>query len=167
MAELAPAVSGGGHLMDIEKLIEDLRGLLKQYGEKIPYGELVGAPWPYSRSGDLVWQDPEPYFIEQAATALSTLQAENAQLRADLEYEREHANAYHEECGQWEAENEKLRAELERVKVERDAYQAYFKDLSSKPDCNTCEKRNCDYRPKLGATVRANCPLYSGPQKED
>ena len=65
------------------------------------------------------------------------------------------------------AENEKLRAELERVKVERDAYQAYFKDLSSKPDCNTCEKRNCDYRPKPGAAVRANCPLYSGPQKED
>ena len=71
--------------MDIEKLIEDLRGLLKQYGEKIPYGELVGAPWPYSRDGDLVWQDPEPYFIEQAATALSTLQAENEKLRAELE----------------------------------------------------------------------------------
>lgn len=71
--------------MDIEKLIEDLRGLLKQYGEKIPYGELVGAPWPYSRSGDLVWQDPEPYFIEQAATALSTLQAENEKLRGELE----------------------------------------------------------------------------------
>ena len=105
--------------MDNEKLIEDLRGLLKQYGEKIPYGELVGAPWPYSRSGDLVWQDPEPYFIKQAATALSTLQAENAQLRADLEYEQEHANAYHEECGQWEAENEKLRAELEQVKAEK------------------------------------------------
>lgn len=71
--------------MDIEKLIEDLRGLLKQYGEKIPYGELAGAPWPYSRAGDLVWQDPEPYFIEQAATALSTLQAENEKLRAELE----------------------------------------------------------------------------------
>ena len=71
--------------MDIEKLIEDLRGLLKQYGEKISYGELVGAPWPYSRAGDLVWQDPEPYFIEQAATALSTLQAENEKLRAELE----------------------------------------------------------------------------------
>ena len=51
-----------------------------------------------------------------AATALSTLQAENDKLRADLEYEQEHANAYHEECGQWEAENEKLRAELERMK---------------------------------------------------
>ena len=71
--------------MDIEKLIEDLRGLLKQYGEKIPYGELVGAPWPYSRAGDLVWPDPEPYFIEQAATALSMLQVENEKLRAELE----------------------------------------------------------------------------------
>ena len=71
--------------MDIEKLIEDLRGLLKKYGEKIPYGELVGAPWPYSRAGDLVWQDPEPYFIEQAATALSTLQAENEKMRTELE----------------------------------------------------------------------------------
>ena len=80
--------------MDIEKLIEDLRGLLKQYGEKIPYGELVGAPWPYSRAGDLVWQDPEPYLIEQAATVLSTLQAENEKLRAELkqvEQERDEA----------------------------------------------------------------------------
>lgn len=71
--------------MDIEKLIKDLHGLLKQYGEKIPYGELVGAPWPYSRAGDLVWQDLEPYLIEQAANALSTLQAENEKLRAELE----------------------------------------------------------------------------------
>ena len=57
----------------------------------------------------------------EATTALSTLQAENAQLRAYLEYEREHADAYYEECGQWETENEKLRAELEKVKAERDA----------------------------------------------
>lgn len=56
-----------------------------------------------------------------AATALSTLQEENAQLRAYLEYEREHADAYYEECGQWEAENEKLRAELESVRAERNA----------------------------------------------
>ena len=45
------------------------------------------------------------------ATALSTLQAENSRLRAELEYEREHADAYYEECGQWQAENEKLLAE--------------------------------------------------------
>ena len=104
--------------MDIEKLIEQLRT------ESL-----------YADKASLEIMD----LCMDAATALSTLQAEN----------------------------EKLRAELEQVKVERDAYQAYFKDLSSKPDCNTCEKRNCDYRPKLGATVRANCPLYSGPQKED
>lgn len=116
--------------MDIEKLIEDLRGLLKQYGEKIPYGELVGAPWPYSRAGDLVWQDPEPYFIEQAATALSTLQAENEKLRAELERCKEKnaglALALLTECApnpdclgddEWRA----IRAELERVKRERDA----------------------------------------------
>ena len=84
--------------MDNEKLIEDLRGLLKQYGEKIPYGELVGAPWPYSRSGDLVWQDLEPYFIEQAATALSTLQIENQALRNS-------ANGF-------KAENEKMQKQL-------------------------------------------------------
>ena len=64
---------------------------------------------------------------DEAATAISTLQAENAQLRAELEYEREHANAYYEECGQWEAENEKLRAELEQVKRERDAIEQDFR----------------------------------------
>lgn len=62
---------------------------------------------------------------------------------------------------------EQLQAELERVRVERDAYKVYFMDVSSKPDCNTCEKRGCEYRPRVGDTVRANCPLYSGPEKED
>lgn len=42
------------------------------------------------------------------------LRAENAQLRAELEYEKEHANAYYEECGQWEAENEKLRETVDK-----------------------------------------------------
>lgn len=36
---------------------------------------------------------------------------------------------------------EQLQAELERVRVERDAYKVYFMDVSSKPDCNTCEKK--------------------------
>nr|DAD70902.1 MAG TPA: cell division protein [Siphoviridae sp. ctvok7] len=134
--------------MDIEKLIEDLRGLLKQYGEKIPYGELVGAPWPYSRAGDLAWQDPEPYFIEQAASTLSTLQAENERLRKELEYEREHANAYHEECGQWEAENEKLRAELEQMKAERDAARSDIETALAygMKDCELCKNSQCYVR---------------------
>lgn len=61
---------------------------------------------------------------------------------------------------------EQLQAELERVRVERDAYKVYFMDVSSKPDCNTCKKRSCEYRPRVGDTVRTNCPLYSGPEKE-
>lgn len=61
------------------------------------------------------------------------LRAENVKMRAELEYEQEHANAYHEECEQWEAENEKLRAELEQVKAERDAA------VESIPhECKTC-----------------------------
>ena len=113
--------------MDIEKLIEDLRGLLKQYGEKIPYGELVGAPWPYSRAGDLVWQDPEPYFIEQAATALSTLQAENDKLRVEAEGMRSNWYKSVEEI-------KKLRTELERVTAERDAVIKELNGVSSLVD---------------------------------
>ena len=92
--------------MDIEKLIEQLRKSadFEDYPIVASFAAII-----------------EKKYLRDAATALSTLQAENAQLRAELEYEREHANAYYEECGQWEAENEKLRAELERVKEERDA----------------------------------------------
>ena len=82
--------------MDIENLIEQLNRYFE--GETLPRGTALDA-----------------------ATAISTLQAENAQLRADLEYEREHANAYYEECGQWEAENEKLRAELKEAEMKIDS----------------------------------------------
>ena len=85
--------------MDIEKLIEQLNRYFE--GETLPRGTALDA-----------------------ATALSTLQAENSRLRAELEYEREYANAYHEECSRWEAENEKLRAELERVK-KKNKYSAH------------------------------------------
>lgn len=70
---------------------------------------------------------------------------------------------------EWDATTalEQLQAELERVRVERDAYKVYFMAVSSKPDCNTCEKRGCEFRPRVGDTVRANCPLYSGPEKEE
>lgn len=107
--------------MDIEKLIEDLHGLLTQYGEKIPYGELVGAEWPYSKAGDLVWQDPEPYYIEQAATALSTLQAENKRLKSLLgESGQDLWSKENQRADRLEAENEKLRAELEQARESLD-----------------------------------------------
>ena len=98
--------------MNIEKLIEQL----KYYGTTYAIGDNLGKEI-----------DGSDELMLDAATALSTLQAENDKLRADLEYEREHANAYHEECGQWEAENEKLRAELEQVKRERDSIEQDFR----------------------------------------
>ena len=67
----------------------------------------------------------------------------------------------------WAEECDRTNFGCQAKKVERDAYQVYFKDLSSKPDCNTCEKRSCEYKPRPGAIVRVNCPLYSGPEKED
>ena len=107
--------------MDIEKLIERLR----RYSEPLI---------SYKLDSDFAAA------VEEAATALSTLQAENKhlnkivcsipttpdsgrtvsqydkemsmcaylddleaeneKLRAELEYEKEHANAYYEECGQ-------------------------------------------------------------------
>ena len=112
-----------------------------------------------------------------AATALSTLQAENAQLRAYLEYEREHADAYYEECGQWEAENEKLRAELERVKEERDAVVSWAQKFTESIDrpCVACKHNTGDY---VCTAICGNCgPMgtesckwefdFSGELKED
>ena len=90
--------------MDVEKLIEKLQNA-------------AGGPEGIKMCHD-------------AATTISALQAENAQLRAELEYEQEHANAYHEECEQWEIENAQLRAELEQVKQESDAAVEAVKNMA-------------------------------------
>ena len=113
--------------MDIEKLIEQLRYLadtpsytaFHDAKEREIICDQCEADFCYDKQQDAHWCMYEA--LSRAATALSTLKDENAQLRGELEYEQEHANAYHEECGQWETENEKLRAELEQVKVEWDA----------------------------------------------
>ena len=94
MLGMAPATSKGWNMMDIEKLIEQAN----RFGMEL---RRDGGEFEYSIGEKFL----------NYATALSTLQAENSRLRAELEYEREHANAYYEECSQWEAENEKLLAE--------------------------------------------------------
>ena len=68
--------------MDYKKLVESLEKMLPP---KIPYGELVGAPWPYTGQGKMVYEDPESYFIEQAITAINDLlaRAESAEARAE------------------------------------------------------------------------------------
>ena len=55
---------------------------------------------------------------DEAATALSTLQAENEKLREKIEDAR--LEGYAKGLGEMSEENEKLRVELEQVKQERD-----------------------------------------------
>ena len=125
--------------MDIEKLIEQLKKSadFEDYPVVASFAAII-----------------EKKYLREAATALFTLQAENSRLRAELEYEREYANAYHEECGQWEAENEKLRAELERVKEERDAV------VESIPhECKTCVYHTVFFN---GCTLDHDCTNPDG-----
>lgn len=64
--------------MDYKELIEALKSTLPQ---KVPYGELVGAEGAFAHSGPMVYEDPEPYFVEQAITAITDLlsRAESAE----------------------------------------------------------------------------------------
>ena len=50
-----------------EELIQHLRTLL---GDPVPYGEMVGAPYPYNTMGPYVYPDREDYFIDEAANRL-------------------------------------------------------------------------------------------------
>lgn len=134
--------------MDYEKLIERLNNQLQSLA---------------------AYSDPElAHTLEDAATFLSTLQSENKRLKSLLgESGQDLWSKENQRADRLEAENEKLRAELGQVKHQRDSYRMYHDDLASKPNCNTCADKDCKYRPIPGDTVRANCPLWRGPQKED
>lgn len=66
--------------MDYKELIEALKSMLP---EKVLYGDLIGAEGVYAHSGPLVYEDPEPYFIEQAITAINDLLARAEEAEAD------------------------------------------------------------------------------------
>ena len=67
--------------MDYEKLVAELRDWLPPESEKIPYGELVGAPYPYNLQGPLVYADEVCNLGEEAADAITALLDENARLK--------------------------------------------------------------------------------------
>ena len=67
--------------MDYEKLVADLRDWLPPESKKIPYGELVGAPYPYNLQGPLVYSDGVCNLVEEAADAITALLDENARLK--------------------------------------------------------------------------------------
>ena len=57
---------------------------------------------------------------------------------------------------------EHLRDDLEQARAEITGLKIYYDEMTSKEDCNTCNKLACTYRPSVGDTVRVNCPLWSG-----
>lgn len=67
--------------MDYEKLVADLKDWLPPESEKIPYGELVGAPYPYNLQGPSVYSDEVCNLVEEAADAITALLDENARLK--------------------------------------------------------------------------------------
>ena len=64
-------------------------------------------------------EDPDATLLADAADALSTLQAENAEMREKIEDAR--LEGYAKGLGEMSEENEKLRDELESVRAERNA----------------------------------------------
>ena len=99
--------------MDIEKLIDQLKGIANGLAED-EFQKCANA-------------------VRQAATTLSTLQAENSQLRESRDHWKrlahelsEGVNGKDAEHERLQAENEKLRAELEQVKRGNDALWTYI-----------------------------------------
>jgi chromosome segregation ATPase len=137
--------------MDYEKLIERLRHDANAYRN----GDTLGRA--YADQEDV---------LDKAVDAITALLAENKRLKSLLsEGGQDLWSKENQRADRLEAENEKLRAELEQVKHQRDSYRLYHDDLASKPNCNTCADKDCKYRPIPGDTVRANCPLWRGPEE--
>ena len=139
--------------MDVEKLIRRLRNDADAYRN----GETLGR----------AFADQEDV-LDNAATALSTLQAENKRLnkivcsipttpdsgRTVSQYDKEMSMcAYLDDL---EAENEKLRAELEKVKAERDAAVSWAQKYTESIDmpCVACKHNTGDY---VCTAICGNC----------
>lgn len=130
----------------------------KELIERLKYNGCEGCPHRQLCAAD---DTAECTIRVEAAAVITALVEGNAQLRAELEDKKDAADVAI-------ALNLQYLKELERVKRERDAYEFCSKDLLSKGNCNECgSNENCTYRPGPGETVRANCPLWRDPMKEE
>lgn len=58
--------------MDYKELLRQIKDFLSSC-EKVRYGEYVGAPWPYSHAGPMVYTDPDAVLLDLAAAAITDL----------------------------------------------------------------------------------------------
>lgn len=88
--------------MEVRELVKHLRDMLPP---KVDYADLVGAEG-FARGYMYVWEDPEPYFIEEAANKLEQFQNFIDGLLGDhyVDYLEWYANR----CRELEEELEKL-----------------------------------------------------------
>lgn len=146
-------------MVDVEKLIERLEAWNEQHLSVVCENGHFAC--------DYLCEN-EDCIVVQAATALSTLQAENEKLRADLEQVKEKnaglALALLTECApnpdclgddEWRA----IRAELEQVKRNLDSAVEHLRG-----QCRYC-KHNLVCKSRKGP--HSNCWEWRGPQKEE
>ena len=69
----------------------------------------------------------------------------------------------------WDVINKDVKARLEAIEVEQEKLNVLIqaldliselKNIEELPDCNTCMRQGCEYKPKLGEYTRFNCPLH-------
>ena len=70
--------------MDYKKLLEQIEDYLSNC-ERMRYGEMVGAPWPYNHDGPIVYTEPDAILLDLASTAITDLlaRAEKAERERD------------------------------------------------------------------------------------
>ena len=86
--------------MDIEKLIADLLVACTGNRNNIMGAAATALSTLQAENAEMQKQLNE--FSEFLCHIIGEMSSENEKLRAELEYEKEHANAYYEECGQKE-----------------------------------------------------------------
>ena len=147
--------------MDIEKLIEQLKKSadFEDYPVVASFAAII-----------------EKKYLREAATALSTLQAENEKLRNEVERQRRSADDRKHLYENAERAYMKVVAELEQVKAERDAavkkYEAEKEDFLDYALSGTqnaapfCRNRHPDCVDKRGWCIPVRCRGFSR-DKED
>lgn len=123
--------------MDYKELAERL----KYYGTTYAIGDNLGR--------EITGTDE---LMLNAAESITELLTENQALRNA-------ANGFKKQA-------EAAESRAEKAERERDTYKIFFDDISQKPDCNTCSKKECEYKPEIGQTTRFNCPLWRGLKEE-